>query len=74
MYHDDEQNDAGDKIADRIRKTKRHDDNPERVVLEAGKKRAPLAPIDNRASQVLEMSSSNDVSLISVGIFHPRSP
>ena len=52
MYHDDAGQAGSEKLTDMVRKTKRHDDNPERVVLEAGKKRAPLATIDNGHSQV----------------------
>ena len=41
-----------DKAADHVRKTKRFEEHPERAVLDAGKKRAPLAKVDTGAQQV----------------------
>ncbi len=45
-----------DKITDMARKTKRHDDNPERAVLDHGKKRAPLSNLDAPLNHVCYMS------------------
>ena len=41
----------GERMMDQMRKTKRHDDNPERAVLDAGKKRPPLVKVENEASR-----------------------
>ena len=54
-----------DYAAAQMRKTKRFDENPERVLLAAGNKRAPLATVTNTAATMVDYSCLGTCSMYS---------